>query len=58
MSADVRWLPLEAADGHRWEVPVARGERVDRFKAWPHSAHITLRRGERSRLADFASDVL
>ncbi|HEY4560118.1 MAG TPA: PhoH family protein [Lysobacter sp.] len=31
---------------------------VDRFKAWPHSAHITLRRGERSRLADFASDVL
>ncbi|WP_133501262.1 PhoH family protein [Cognatilysobacter terrigena] len=31
---------------------------VDRFKSWPHSAHITLRRGERSRLADFASDVL
>jgi PhoH-like ATPase len=31
---------------------------VDRFKDWPHSAHITLRRGERSRLADFASDVL
>ncbi len=31
---------------------------VDRFKAWPHSAHVTLRRGERSRLADFASDVL
>ncbi|PPV08203.1 hypothetical protein XBLMG947_0733 [Xanthomonas bromi] len=31
---------------------------VDRFKAWPHSAHITLRRGERSRLADFASEVL
>lgn len=31
---------------------------VDRFKHWPHSAHITLRRGERSRLADYASDVL
>jgi PhoH-like ATPase len=31
---------------------------VDRFKHWPHSAHITLRRGERSRLADYASEVL
>lgn len=31
---------------------------VDRFKNWPHGAHITLRRGERSRLADFASDIL
>ncbi len=31
---------------------------VDRFKAWPHSAHVTLRRGERSRLADFASEAL
>lgn len=31
---------------------------VDRFKNWPHSAHITLRRGERSRLADHASEVL
>ena len=31
---------------------------VDRFKDWPNSAHITLRRGERSRLADFASDNL
>ena len=31
---------------------------VDRFKAWAHSAHITLRRGERSRLADYASEVL
>ncbi len=31
---------------------------VDRFKAWEHSAHITLRRGERSRLADYASEVL
>ena len=31
---------------------------VDRFKGWQHSAHITLRRGERSRLADFASEAL
>ena len=31
---------------------------VDRFKNWEHSGHITLMRGERSRLADFASDVL
>lgn len=31
---------------------------VDRFKGWPHSGHITLARGERSRLADFASEVL
>jgi PhoH-like ATPase len=31
---------------------------VDRFKSWRHSAHVTLRRGERSRLADFASEVL
>ncbi len=31
---------------------------VDRFKGWPHSGHINLARGERSRLADFASDVL
>jgi PhoH-like ATPase len=31
---------------------------VDRFKGWQHGGHITLARGERSRLADFASDVL
>jgi PhoH-like ATPase len=31
---------------------------VDRFKNWEHSGHITLMRGERSRLADFASEVL
>ena len=31
---------------------------VDRFKGWGHSGHITLARGERSRLADFASEVL
>ena len=31
---------------------------VDRFKDWEHSAHVTLRRGERSRLADYASEVL
>ena len=31
---------------------------VDRFKSWPHSGHVTLQKGERSRLADYASDVL
>ncbi|MBN2646907.1 MAG: PhoH family protein [Thiotrichales bacterium] len=31
---------------------------VDRFKSWEHSAHITLQQGERSRLAEFASDNL
>ena len=31
---------------------------VDRFKGWQHSGHITLLRGERSRLADYASDIL
>jgi len=31
---------------------------VDRFKGWPHSGHITLQRGERSRLADFAAEAL
>jgi PhoH-like ATPase len=31
---------------------------VDRFKDWQHSGHVTLIRGERSRLADFASDHL
>ncbi len=31
---------------------------VDRFKGWPHGGHVMLARGERSRLADFASDVL
>jgi PhoH-like ATPase len=31
---------------------------VDRFKHWPHSGHITLMRGERSRLADYASETL
>ena len=31
---------------------------VDRFKGWPHGGHIMLARGERSRLADFASDAL
>ncbi len=31
---------------------------VDKFKGWPHSGHVTLARGERSRLADFASEVL
>jgi PhoH-like ATPase len=31
---------------------------VDRFKNWPHGGHITLARGERSRLADYATEVL
>lgn len=31
---------------------------VDRFKNWEHSGHITLMRGERSRLADFANEAL
>jgi len=31
---------------------------VDRFKDWSHSGHITLQRGERSRLAEHASEVL
>ena len=31
---------------------------VDKFKGWAHGGHITLARGERSRLADFASEVL
>lgn len=31
---------------------------VDRFKGWPHSGHITLQRGERSRLADYANEAL
>jgi PhoH-like ATPase len=31
---------------------------VDRFKHWQHSGHMTLKTGERSRLADFASEIL
>jgi len=31
---------------------------VNRFRGWSHSGHVTLMRGERSRLADFASDTL
>ena len=31
---------------------------VDRFKNWLHSGHITMQRGERSRLADYASEAL
>jgi PhoH-like ATPase len=31
---------------------------VNRFRGWAHSGHITLVRGERSRLADYASDIL
>ena len=31
---------------------------VNRFRGWAHSGHVTLVRGERSRLADFASEAL
>jgi PhoH-like ATPase len=31
---------------------------VDRMKGWPHSGHVTLTRGERSRLADYAAEAL
>src|SRR5690606_434169 len=31
---------------------------VSRFRGWPHGAHVTLKRGERSRLADQASEIL
>jgi len=31
---------------------------VDRFRGWSHGGHVTLARGERSRLAAYASDVL
>jgi PhoH-like ATPase len=31
---------------------------VNRFRGWAHSGHVTLVRGERSRLADYASDIL
>ena len=31
---------------------------VNRFRGWQHAGHITLVRGERSRLADFASEQL
>jgi PhoH-like ATPase len=31
---------------------------VDRMKGWAHSGHVTLARGERSRLADYAAETL
>lgn len=31
---------------------------VDRFQGWPHGGHVTLARGERSRLAAHASEIL
>jgi PhoH-like ATPase len=31
---------------------------VNRFRGWPHYGHVTLTRGERSRLADYASETL
>jgi hypothetical protein len=54
-------LGILGADRHA--VPDRGLERPDlcgryRFKGWPHGGHVMLARGERSRLADFASDVL
>jgi len=31
---------------------------VNRFRGWTHAGHVTLMRGERSRLADYASEIL
>jgi len=31
---------------------------VDRFKGWAHAGHVSLQRGERSRLADYAAEAL
>src|SRR5690606_24504751 len=31
---------------------------VERFRNWAHAGHVTLQRGERSRLADFAPEAL
>ena len=31
---------------------------IERFKHWEHSAHVTLKQGERSRLADNAAKIL
>jgi len=31
---------------------------VSRFQGWAHAGHITLMRGERSRLADYATEAL
>ncbi|MEL7448184.1 MAG: PhoH family protein [Pseudomonadota bacterium] len=31
---------------------------VNRFRKWTHSGHVTLMRGERSRLADYANEIL
>jgi PhoH-like ATPase len=31
---------------------------VDRMKGWAHAGHVTLARGERSRLADHAAEAL
>jgi PhoH-like ATPase len=43
-----------------WLTPTTSGLTylVRRFMDWPHSGHLTLTRGERSRLAAHASDIL
>ena len=56
----------ELDEGSVWEVMLVASAYklsnltfvVDRFKSWAHSGHIILTRGERSRLADYASEVL
>ena len=58
---DARTLQGAYRRGNSYQSVLARLESAaafDRFKDWQHSAHITLRRGERSRLADYASEVL
>lgn len=34
MSIDAAWLPLAAVDGHRWDVLVVQGERVEQVLVW------------------------
>lgn len=34
MSVDVRWRPCVAQDGHRWDVLVASGARIERVLVW------------------------
>lgn len=43
-----------------WLTPTTSGLTylLHRFQHWPHAGHLTLSRGERSRLAAYASEVL
>ena len=40
------------------EIEALLPEPAESFLGWPHAGHITLLRGERSRLADHASEAL